>query len=280
MTYFDLLRQSRNAAIYAYLHSQLHPHNFGRDGAGGEGCSKLGSHDKPTPGPTPDPDPIPSEPVEYDMTWYLVHDDATWHEAYDGEDSPLKKYYANYPEEDLWNGQRSNNFNDRHYEGTIDDEDVSCNTTWAADGVQKITVNGVDYYCEIWGYNLKPKDVKLFYDVNLSNSADKVFKIFKVSFPGFEHDWKGAINAAGAVYPWIVVDTKDKYDLSKYEGKIELQYNGNTYYPFKNGEFANFSSGYAIEKLPDIIGIDPIDADHTETIDPSELTVKGYVKLS
>lgn len=35
MNYFDTLRQSRNAAIYAYIRANLQPHNLGRAAAGG-----------------------------------------------------------------------------------------------------------------------------------------------------------------------------------------------------------------------------------------------------
>lgn len=286
MNYFDVLDRGRKAAIYAYLHAQSQAQNFGRGAAAGGAPTKQDQPTptpEPTPAPTPEPDPTPSEPIEYDMTWYLVHDETTWHEAYDGEDSPLKRYYTVYPEEDLWNvdEQRAVNFNDRWYTGTIDGKEVSCGTTWAADGVQKIKVDDVDYYFEIWSYGLDPKNVALFNDVAMTDPADKTFEIATVVFDPekCKHCWEGSINAPGANYPWLVVDTKDKYDLSKYEGKIEVEYNGKTYYPFGD-EFGNFPKGFAIKDLPNYVeGIEKIDAGHTETIDPSELVVKGYVKV-
>lgn len=267
MTYFDLLRQSRNAAIYAYLHSQLQPRNAHGTGAGGEGS------EEPTP-------PTPVEPTVYDMTWYLIHDEATWNEAYNTEGSPLKRYYDAYPEEDLWNTKynRAVNFNDRWYTGTIDGKEVSCGTTWAADGVQKIKVDDVDYYFEIWSYGLDPKNVALFNDVAMTDPVDKTFEIATVVFDPETcvHCWEGTINAPGAKLPWAVVDVKSPYDLSEHDGKIEFQYDGSNYYPFGN-EFRKFK-GFGIVSLPSLIGIETIDVEHTETIDKSALTVKGYVK--
>ena len=276
MNYFDTLRQSRNAAIYAYIRSHLQPQNAGRSNGGGG--SNVESE------PTPPVPPTPSEPVEYEVKWDFIHDEESWNAAYNREGSPLKKYYDAHPEEDLWNTKegRAVNFNDRHYVGTIDGEKISCGTLWADDGVQKITVDGVDYYFEIWGYTLEPKTVELFSDIALSKSTGKMFEISDVSFSeDCKQCWDGMIHAPDAKLPWAAVDLKSPYDLSKYEGKIEFQYDGNSYYPF-GSEFGKFN-GFGMASIPVELGVDPIDPNDqeaTDTFDESKLTIKGYVKLS
>jgi len=266
MNFFDRYTQSRNAAIYAMLHAQN-----GRavpvNGAAGTSVELTNA----------------KEPIVYDMVWDLIHDENSWNEAYNRDGSPLKKYYEAHPEEDLWNTKdgRAVNFNDRHYEGIIDGEEVSCGTTWATANSQKLSINGEICYCEIWSYGLDSKTVDLFSDPGLTQPLNKTFEITKVSFSeDCKQCWDGTINAPGAKLPWAVVDTKSPYDLAVSKGKIEFQYEGDNVYPYGN-EFRNFPKGFGIVSLPAKLGItaiDPKNQEQTDTFDKSALVVKGYVK--
>ena len=290
-----MLDRGRKAALYAYFHGQAQ--NLGRSAAGGEGMQSQESPTPPQPEPTPEPDPVdpdkpdvpdtPDEPtiIEYDMVWDFIHDEQSWNDAYNRDGSALKRYYEDHPEEDLWNidENRNVNFNDRWYEGTFDGEPISCGTQWVTTKSQKLTINGVVYYCEIWGYTLDPKTVELFVDPDLTQSAEKTFEITKVTFSPkhCKHCWEGTINAGEAQLPWVVVDPKSPYDLSKSECKIEFQYNGSSVYPWDE-DFRKFRS-YGVASLPVELGIDAIDPNNqeaTDTFDKSKLAVKGYVKLT
>lgn len=226
--------------------------------------------------------PTPPEPILYAIVWDFIHNEQSWNDAYNRESSPLKKYYEDHPEEDLWNTKenRAVKFNDRWYDGIFEGKTISCGTVWATDNSQKITLNGMDYYCEIWSDGLDPKIVNLYTDAALTESADKTFEITEVSFsPDCVHCWNGTINAPGAKLPWAVVDTRYPNDLSQTKGKIEFQYNGENLYPWGD-EFRNFNKGYGVASLPTELGIEQIDPANqagTDNFDPSTLVINGYV---
>lgn len=154
-----------------------------------------------------------------------IKDEASWNASY--ENGALKKYYEKYPEEDRWNTveNRPVNFNDRWYKGTIDGEEVECGTQWYADGVQKITVNGTDYYMPIWGYDLNPTTQELFNDGALTESAGKTFDITEVSFDPVTcpNCYQGWLNAPGAEdkLPWVAVNFDEPFN-----GVIKMAYDG------------------------------------------------------
>lgn len=204
----------------------------------------------PEPDPTPDPEPDPEETVTH-PTFKIVASKRSWDAAYANGNGPLGAYYNDHPEEDLWNTaeNRAVTFDDRWYTGTIDGQEVSCGTAWAADGVQKITVDETDYYTPIWGYDLAPHNAELFTNVELTESAGKTFNITTVSFSDdCKHCWEGSINAPGAAYPWLVITLPVPT-----EGKIEIE-GGNKLgnkkvYPWGN-EYKSFEHGYAICSIP------------------------------
>ena len=216
--------------------------------------------------PVPQPKP---EPVAAD--WDYIYNESSWNSAYqDGK--PLYKYYQDHPEEDLWNTaeNRAVNFNDRWYTGTIDGEEVSCGTQWAADGVQKITVDGTDYFMEIWGYDLTPKDCALYTDVEMTESADKTFEIATVAFSAdCVHCWEGSINAPGAAYPWVAVDVP-----TPFEGTIQFIYDeGTPVYPWGEGT-REFLKGSGIASIPTELGEQYKLDEHGETtFDNSKLQI-------
>lgn len=197
----------------------------------------------------PEVDDDPKEVETLTKKWDYIKDESTWNAAYEKE--PLQKYYEDHPEEDLWNTteNRAVNFNDRWYTGTIDGEEVSCGTSWAADGVQKITVDGTDYFFEIWGYDLTPKDCELFSNVEMTESTGKTFEIATVSFSeNCVHCWQGAINAPGASYPWAVIDVP-----AEFHGTIKCEYKETVKYPWGE-EYKDFNKGYAIFSIPTEFG--------------------------
>ena len=157
------------------------------------------------------------------------------------------------------------NFDDCWYTGTIDGEEVSCGTSWAADGVQKITVDGTDYYMSIWGYDLVPADCELFSDVALTENIGKVFYIATVAFSAdCVHCWEGAINAPGAVYPWAAVDVP-----TPFTGTIKLVYDeGTPVWPWGE-DVREFLKGFGIASIPTELG-EQYDA---ETFDASKLVI-------
>lgn len=231
--------------------------------------------------PDPDPEPGPDAPEETvtHPTFKIVASKKSWNAAYDNGNGPLGAYYNDHPEEDLWNEKenRAVNFNDRWYTGTIDGQEVSCGTAWAADGVQKITVDETDYYTPIWGYDLAPHEAELFTNVECTESAGKTFSITTVSFSDdCKHCWEGSINAPGAAYPWLVITLPVPT-----EGKIEIE-GGNKLgnkkvYPWGN-EYKSFEHGYAICSIPtefenDSVKINPATGSAEVKIISTDVTV-------
>lgn len=201
-------------------------------------------------GDEPTPTPTPEETVTH-PTFKIVASKKSWNAAYDNGNGPLGAYYNDHPEEDLWNEKenRAVNFNDRWYTGTIDRQEVSCGTAWAAEGVQKITVDETDYYTPIWGYDLAPHEAELFTNIECTESAGKTFDITTVSFSDdCKHCWEGSINAPGAAYPWLVITLPIPT-----EGKIEIEggskLDNKKVYPWGT-EYRQFGHGYAICSIP------------------------------
>ena len=238
---------------------------------------------EPTPGPTPGPDPEP-QPVEVETiinNFDLVASDRSWKLAYNNGNGPLAKYYEDHPEEDLWNKKenRAVNFNDRWYTGTIDGQEVSCGTEWAANNVQKIVVNETTYFMPIWGYDLNPHTAELFTNVELTESANKTFEIATVSFSAdCVHCWEGTLNAPEAKLPWIIISpeipTEGKY-------KVECSKAGeNAVWPW--GEtYKTFSKGYAICSIPGEfnntdVKIDPATGKASVKVNKGDVTITLY----
>ena len=168
-----------------------------------------------------DTDPTFEESDSFDY----IHDAESWQTSYTG--GVLKKYYEKYPEEDLWNTveNRAVNFNDRHYKANIGNEAVECDAKWESDNAQRILIGNAIYFAEIF-YDMNPREVELFSNPELTESANKTLSITKVSFSDdCQHCWEGSINAPGAKYPWIC-PTFDKNVNSKlifrYEGKSDV----------------------------------------------------------
>jgi hypothetical protein len=196
----------------------------------------------PGEGPVP---PVPPEPVL--VPWFLVQDEESWNEAYGDGEGPLAKYYETCPQEDLWNvtDDRAANYNDRVYTGTLDDEEIECDAQWEADGVQSVTIDSVKYYAAIF-LDMEPRELPLFTDVELSESAEKTFVITKVEYSGdCQHCWKGTYNASGAQLPWAVLDF-----VEPAEGKVTITYD-ETDYQIAGEEFYK----YKIVSIPVLTGV-------------------------
>lgn len=160
-----------------------------------------------------------------EISWSFITDETSWNESY--QNGGLKKYYQKYPEEDWWNtiADRACNYNDRVYEGTIGEDNVTCSVEWASNDAQKITIGENTYYGAIF-YGFEPQDVELFNDVALEESANKTLHITSIHYNGdCEQCWKGAINAPGAVYPWAVIDNVG-------DAKVEMYYDDQVCYPW------------------------------------------------
>ena len=215
------------------------------------------------------PDQQGSKEVVEDITFDFIHDQDSWEASY--ANGVLKKYYEKYPEEDWWNtvADRACNYNDRVYEGTIDEEVVTCSVAWASDDAQKITINSVDYYGAIF-YGFEPEDVALFNDIDLTDSAEKTLHITSIHYnDDCEQCWKGAINAPRAIFPWVAVNS--------WNGIMGLTIGETTVYPWGEEEI---SKEWGIASLPKEFGtdivpkIDPNDPT-TDTFDPANLTAQS-----
>lgn len=195
-------------------------------------------------------DDTPTETVTH-PTFKIVASKKSWNAAYDNGNGTLGKYYDDHPEEDLWNtaANRAVNFNDRWYTGTIDEQEVSCGTAWAADGVQKITIDGTEYYTQIWGYDLSGNNCTLYNDVACTEESGKTFNVTTVSFSDdCKHCWEGAINAPGAAYPWLVITLPEPAT-----GKLKViggeKLGSTEVFPWGN-DYREFLHGYAICSIP------------------------------
>ena len=146
----------------------------------------------------------PEDPTyEVSDSYDYVYDEASWNASY--ENGALKAYYTKYPEEDCWNNtqNRACNYNDRIYEGTLDELEVTATVAWASDNAQKITINDVDYYGAIF-YGFVPQNVVLYNNVELTEAADKTLVITNIHYSEeCGQSWEGAINNPGAQFPWI-----------------------------------------------------------------------------
>lgn len=188
----------------------------------------------------------PIEPVL--VPWFLVQDETSWNEAYADGAGPLGDYYEDYPQEDLWNvaENRPCNYNDREYTGTLDDVDVVGSVHWESDNAQSVTIDGTKYYAEIF-YDMNPRELPLFNDVALTESADKTLIITAVAYSGdCQHCWAGTYNAPGAQLPWAVLDFAEPM-----EGKVTIKYNEVEYHPWKKEKF----NKYGIASIPSFTGV-------------------------
>lgn len=158
----------------------------------------------------------------------FINDETSWNASY--ANGTLKVYYEKYPEEDCWNNtqNRACNYNDRVYEGTIDEAEVTANATWASEAAQKITIDGVDYYGAIF-YGFEPQNVALFNDVALTESADKTLVITSIHYSAeCGQSWNGAVNAPGAALPWAWIGFNYAGDVNakviwRYEGAEDIK---------------------------------------------------------
>jgi hypothetical protein len=178
-----------------------------------------------------------TEPVEEVSTSYeIVSDEESWNSSF--ANGVLKAYYEKYPSEDLWNNaeNRAANFNDRHYEGTIDGVAVEADVTWASADAQKLTVGGDVYYAAIF-YDFELRDLELFNDVALTESAGKTFVMTAGYYANCEHSYQGWI-ANGAQAPWIcpnfLNDDPAAKIIFRYEGLDDVTPWGDAL--FGNGE--------------------------------------------
>ena len=200
------------------------------------------------------------EAKEKEQPFEYVKDEASWNESY--QNGALKKYYENHPEEDLWNGTRKNNFNDRHYTGTIDGAAVECGTTWASATAQKMTIDGTDYYAAIY-YDVEPRQLELFSNAQMTETTGKIFDITEVTFPGFTHNFNAVDKE---VLPWICLNFDEPFN-----GVVSMSYNG--------GETVNpwgtspREMSYGIASVPQEFGNQYNLKNGTETFDDTQLEV-------
>ena len=162
---------------------------------------------------------------ESELDYEVVNDEQSWQASYNN--GVLQKYYQKYPQEDLWNTveNRAVNFNDRYYQGNIGNEAIECGATWASESAQKLVINDVTYYAPIF-YDMTGRDVELYNDLALTESAGKTFTIETVSYNGnCVHCWAGTVNAPGAKLPWVLVNFEDDANVMikfQYEGKADV----------------------------------------------------------
>ena len=216
-----------------------------------------------------------TEPVFTPVDWTLIHNEASWNEAYNNPNSPLRKYEDANPTEDLWNEAegRAANYNDRKYEGEFNGETVeTTKVTWNSDTTQKIEINGVEYYAAIF-YGMEPCTVELFSDATLETLVG-TFNITNIAYnENCVKCWTGAIKAPGAQYPWVAVNG--------WNGVLELTIGENTVKPY--GE-EPMTKEWGVISLPSAFGtdivpaIDPDNQEATDTFDPSTLTVNCETK--
>jgi len=184
--------------------------------------------------PEVNPGPTEEESDSYDY----VYDEDSWNAS--EANGALKKYHEKYPEEDWWNvtTNKACAYNDRLYKGTLDGENVEASVKWASSSAQIVTVDGTEYYAHIF-YGFKPKDLKLFNNVELTESTGKIFAITEVTYSGdCERCWKGAINNPGAKYPWVCPNFTEDVDaqvIFRYEGFDDVQPWGDKV--FHNGDW-------------------------------------------
>ena len=162
---------------------------------------------------------------ESELDYEVVNDEQSWQASYNN--GVLQKYYQKYPQEDLWNTveNRAVTFNDRYYHGNIGNEAIECGATWASESAQKLVINDVTYYAPIF-YDMTGRDVELYNDLALTESAGKTFTIETVSYNGnCVHCWAGTVNAPGAKLPWVLVNFEDDANVMikfQYEGKADV----------------------------------------------------------
>lgn len=206
--------------------------------------------------------------TERDGEFDCIFDEATWNESY--QNGGLKLYYASNPSEDLWNNteNRGANYNDRHYEGTLDGESVEADIRWASDNSQKLIIGDVEYYAAIF-YDFELRELPLFNDAELTVSAEKTFVMTAGYYANCEHSYKGWI-ANGAKAPWIVMKLPIPF-----EGTIKFSYEGKEdVYPW--GESTRtFQKGWAVASIPDELGEEfLVDSEGNTSFDITKFSAK------
>lgn len=178
--------------------------------------------------------------IEEEASWVYVNNEESWNESY--TNGALKDYYEANPTEDLWNSSanRAASYNDRVYEGTLDGETTQCSVEWASVNSQKLTFSTGEYYAAIF-YELEPKDIELFTDVELTISAGKTFNATNVHYSdSCQHSYQGAVNAPESTLPWVVISIPKGFT-----GVIKCDYKGEVSYPFGE-EQKTFNKGYGV----------------------------------
>ena len=150
----------------------------------------------------------------------FVSDEASWNASF--ANGVLKAYYEKYPSEDLWHNteNRGASYNDRHYEGTLDGEAVEADIRWASDKSQKLIIGSAEYYAAIF-YDFTLRELPLFNDAALTESADKVFVMTAGYYVNCSPSYAGWI-ANGAKAPWVCVN----FINSDPAAKIIVKYEG------------------------------------------------------
>lgn len=184
--------------------------------------------------------PSVDDVVEEEASWVYVNNEESWNESY--TNGALKDYYEANPTEDLWNSlaNRAANYDDRVYEGTLDGESTACSVKWASDNAQKLIFSTGEYYAAIF-YELEPKDIELFTDIELTVSAGKTFNATSVHYSdSCQHSYQGAVNAPESTLPWVVISIPKGFT-----GVIKCDYKGEVSYPFGEEE-KTFTKGYGV----------------------------------
>jgi hypothetical protein len=208
------------------------------------------------------------EETERDGEFDYVFDEATWNESY--QTGGLKLYYASNPSEDLWNNteNRGANYNDRHYEGTLDGESVEADIRWASDNSQKLIIGSAEYYAAIF-YDFELRELPLFNDAELTVSAEKTFVMTAGYYVNCEHSYKGW-TANGARAPWIVMKLPIPF-----EGTIRFSYEGKEdVYPWGES-IRTFQKGWAVASIPDELGEEfLVDSEGNTSFDITKFSAK------
>ena len=194
--------------------------------------------------------------------WMYVNDEATWDASF--ENWWLAKYYAAYPDEDLWSTTTNSPepwFNDKIYtvhmwtnaecEGDYEVRQFKAKYYSDAQGEkngtqQIIDVNDSDivYYIPLF-FDKPTQTFELFSNISggyngtvddLIGSCSRWIKVVDVTYgENVAHSWSGAVNAPGSTLPWIVVNFKDDF-----YGKIKFSYTGKEdVYPWSRTEWTS-----------------------------------------
>ena len=196
------------------------------------------------------PAPTRTESTSYD----LIEDEASWNQSF--ANGVLKKYYAKFPTEDLWNASagRAANFNDRVYVAEVDGVEGQYAATWG-ETYQKLT--GVDnngvYYLTMAAEEGGTYDL---YTDEGTTPAGVTITINEITYPDCQPSYQGFIGNGGQL-PWICPNITDAENV-----KVIFDYDGEESQPWGDQLFgtAEGNKEWGIVSAKTDLGIADFDA--------------------